>query len=539
MSASKADNRALGPPALAMRAPRWLASPVAIVLLLSLLMPGALALTRDFMTFGTETDFLGGFVPEAERILAGRPLQLEYHPPLYSFVIAAVWLVLRDWFASGLLVSVLAGGGLAVVGYELFRRVAGREAGWGAALGLLASPVFVAYAAFATSEVLFTFLYLATLLLAVAAWEGRARGLWLACGAVAGLTLLTRTNGLAVLVVLFAPALAASVPGRRKLGDAAAVALGLALPLALWAVYALITGSRLTPGLTHGALAQTYFVDPELRYAGPVRLALEQRFGGVWEVLMHDPARMTQIYARDLLMLVRRLFERDELLRFPLNHLAVPGLLVLLVLRARPVLWLLAGAMALHVLLLNFKPFEARFYLFLAPLLGAAVAAIALELLRLVRTGPKATLARATVGLIALGAVAQAVVFTYPRLHAQDELFAELTQAGATLPPAAGVFAMRPQVPFHLKRRSLYAARIDSIEHLARLARAAAREGPVYVYVGEDERAWWAWVEELERRESQVASLTPVARGTAGKEAWVLYRFGPSGLYAAREAVAE
>lgn len=524
MSARKADSAGIAPfPESAGIGARSRALTVTL-LLLPPLIALALALTRDFMTYGTETDFLGGFKPEAERLLRGEPMHLDYHPPLYSFVLAGAWLTVREWFTAGLAVSVLAGAGLAAASYALFRRVAGPAAGVGAVIGLAASPVFVRYAVLATSDVFFTFLYVAAFLLGVMALETGSRRTWLACGAAAGLAVLTRTNGLAALVLCLAPALAASRPARAKLADFGWVALGLALPLAAWAFYGLLSDSRLAPALTYGSFAQNYFAEGHYRYEGSVRRMFEARFDGMWDVLLYDPLRIVQVYVRDLLILGRRVFGREELLAFPLNHLAVPGLLWLLLARASPALWLVVVGAVAHVLLINFKAFEARFYLFLVPLMGAAATLLLAALLRGVNAAAPAQ--RAIAGAIALGAIVQAVVFTYPKLHSQDGLFADLTAARARLAPDPQVLAMRPHAAFYLGGTSLDFPRIDGLRHLGQLLSAPARRGPVYVYVGDYERETWPFVEQLEEG---LEWLTPVAHG-AGSEAWALYELRAEAL---------
>jgi hypothetical protein len=49
---------------------------------------------------GGRTDQLGGFVPEAMRLMDGGPLAIESHPPFYPIVVAAVYCTTGDGMAS-------------------------------------------------------------------------------------------------------------------------------------------------------------------------------------------------------------------------------------------------------------------------------------------------------------------------------------------------------------------------------------------------------------------------------------------------------
>ena len=69
-------------------------------LLAAIGLPLALAAGHRWLSFGSETDYLGLFMPEAKRLLAGQPLQIAFHPPLYPCLIALAWSVLGDWVAS-------------------------------------------------------------------------------------------------------------------------------------------------------------------------------------------------------------------------------------------------------------------------------------------------------------------------------------------------------------------------------------------------------------------------------------------------------
>ena len=101
------------------------------LLLVVLALPLGLAAGRGHLSFGVETDFLGLFVPEAKRLLAGEPLLIAFHLPLYPAALALVWSLLGDWVAAGIALSLLAAGVSAFATWWLSRRLFGAAAGLG------------------------------------------------------------------------------------------------------------------------------------------------------------------------------------------------------------------------------------------------------------------------------------------------------------------------------------------------------------------------------------------------------------------------
>lgn len=125
--------------------------------------------------------------------------------PGFPVVLAAVHLVVRNWVASGLLVSLVAGG-VALVGI-------GRLGGERAALYLLTAPAAM-YLMVGYSEALF-------LALALPAWMAARRRDWLLAGVGVSLAGLVRVNGVFLAAALLIAA-ATSVRGGRLRAMAAA-----------------------------------------------------------------------------------------------------------------------------------------------------------------------------------------------------------------------------------------------------------------------------------------------------------------------------
>ena len=113
------------------------------VLLGALLLPIAgvvlgLGLSRSYLGYGVETDFIGAYVPEAQRFLDGEPLLSRFHPPLYPMVIAGLRQFVGDWLLAGVMLSVVSGMAVLIVSWLLFHDLGGTATAWGAALTLWA-----------------------------------------------------------------------------------------------------------------------------------------------------------------------------------------------------------------------------------------------------------------------------------------------------------------------------------------------------------------------------------------------------------------
>ena len=103
-----------------------------------------LGLGRSHLGYGVETDFIGGYVPEAQRFLDGEPLLSRFHPPLYPMVIAGLRQLVGDWPLAGVMLSVVSSVAALIASWLLFHDLGGRAPAWGAVLTLLGSGAFIA-----------------------------------------------------------------------------------------------------------------------------------------------------------------------------------------------------------------------------------------------------------------------------------------------------------------------------------------------------------------------------------------------------------
>ncbi len=146
--------------------------------------------------------------------------------PLYPFLVALLGFVFFGHFlVAGVVVSLAAGSAAFVLLYRLTADKLGAEAGKRTVLFLALAPTSLFFGA-VYSESLFLLLAVATFLAA------EKRSFWKA-GGLAGLALLTRSAGVALLPALVVFAWRAPARGRALAGVAVAPALFLAYPLLL------------------------------------------------------------------------------------------------------------------------------------------------------------------------------------------------------------------------------------------------------------------------------------------------------------------
>ena len=327
----------------------------------------SLSFQRTALNYGNETDFLGGFVPEAMLFLAGGPLAVEYHPPLYPIVLAAVYSAVGDWMRAGLIISLLSGFVAVFASFRMFDLAYGRSAGVGAIVGLLLSLPFLTSSLLTTADAFFLALAISAPAFFVSAELRNQRRHWFWGGIFIGLATLTRTNGVALLVLLLSA-------GRGETGRAGALTravAGVTIPLAVWITLAVSTGSPLVPQNNHENLALTYYSAGD-RTSGDAIAKATTGMDGAWDVLSRNPRRVARIYMRDLTSNVQHLFVPD-LLPFPVALLALPGICVLLIVHVPRLGWALPATLGAMFLVLNFKAWETRYYLLLVPFFGGGI----------------------------------------------------------------------------------------------------------------------------------------------------------------------
>jgi 4-amino-4-deoxy-L-arabinose transferase-like glycosyltransferase len=444
-----------------------------------------LGLSRSYLGYGVETDFIGGYVPEAQRVLDGEPLLSEFHPPLYPLALAGLRQLGGDWLLAGVLLSVVSGIAVLIVSWLLFYDLSGAATAWGTVLTLMGSGVFLQFGASASTDLPFLALFVGSCLCASRALGSGSPWLWRVCGLLTGLAIGTRANGVSLILLILAP-FAAPAPWRCRLEGALHVATGLAVPIVGLALYALATGSNVWPARSHLNLAMTYFAGGDrTNWEGMEEVA--GRFRGFADVLRYDPATLARTYLYDLFGVLSR--GLTKVVEPPLYFLFLPGLLFLIGRRIGPRLTVLLVIAAAQLLLVNFKAFQPRFCLFLVPLMGAAVGEMAGRLLRADWPPKRRQALLALFGLMLLTAAVLAPIQAQRSIHGEGAELAEVVPLVATkIPPGSTVIARKPHLAFYTGAGWIYLPDLAGLAELREFLRRQQFTQPAYLFYGREER---------------------------------------------------
>eukprot|EP00752_Nemacystus_decipiens_P016867 g15099.t1 len=496
---------------------------------------GRSALHREWFNQYTETDYLHLFLPETRRLLAGQPLDVDFHPPLYAATLAAVHaLGVDDWLHVGLLVSVIAIVIAAFAAYYLMHQVAGRAAALGAVLALGAGPNILGFGIQATSDIFFLAIYTSAFAALAHALRRNTPLSWGLAGFAIGLTLMARTNGIILLPLLAISALPWLSPkstwadrGKRLLATAG----GFALPLAAWFAYALPTGSPIKPDSNHLNLALTFYGPAEDRVSIDSLNPLREQFTGTLDVMTHDPAHILKVYTNDLVQLPGHLL--FDVMPWPIVLLALPGLVGLFRAGRRPITLIILVVSLLHIFLLNCKAWDPRFYYFLVPIFGGA-AGYALAWLWKHPPAIPVAARRAAVVAACLGALfllnqGRTNMWRLTPSWLNDELAASVAAARDQVPAGSVVQSRKPHMAYYLDAApanyptAQTAAEYDAWLHEQHDGR------PFFVYVGLFEQASERYAPYLQDPDFPPTSLEKLAEGPGYEDGvWTLYRFHPN-----------
>lgn len=344
------------------------------VIIVYILMIGFIAFNRDSFNYATETDYLGGFVPEALRIIKGEPLLVHFHPPFYALSIAVVYTVTGDWMKAGMIVSVLSSFLLMSASYHFFKKSFGAVEAVGSVILLLLSSTYLSYSMSATSDVLAVSLTFIAFYCIEKSYHN-PRSYWaILTGIVVGISVLTRSNGIVLLgfVLFYITFRRYYIQFDKKIIHLAA---GIIMPFCVWIIFALISNSPVMPIKTYENLALTYYSEDD-RIGADARKAVSEGFTSSIGVLFQNPAHTIKVYVKDLAQTAKRLLSASPLLPVPFAQLALFGFFTLglmFMFRSHYCFVIFLNLLFLF-LLLNFKAFEERYYLYFLPFFGAGIA---------------------------------------------------------------------------------------------------------------------------------------------------------------------
>lgn len=268
----------------------------------------------------------------------------------------------------------------------------------------------------------------------------------------------------------------------------------------------------------------TYFAPGPDRNTGDNMALMQEKFDNLVQVLLYDPTFIIKTYIKDLYAPSKHVLGPDKLLMFPLNLFVVPGLLLLVVRSKNEFLFLLLITMA-QLLLVNFKAYEDRYYLFLLPIFGAAVA----ECFRTMHKLATADWAKFLIVAVLVACVANAgrnsFQWAWENLHSADEELAEVVpQAKKLLPDDSVIIARKPHLGFYTGRNRVGFPQLKTLDELRAFLGAQPRPQALYIYYGSAEQRHRAQFAFLKQPDSRPDWLELVAQSSK-PGGWVIYRY--------------
>jgi MFS family permease len=506
------------------------------VLFLALL--AFLSFNRSTLNYTAETDFLAVYVPEAIRFLKGNPLTVEYHLPLYSITLALIYLMIRDWFASGLILSLISSFIVIVASYHFFKMKFGKIEGLGAILGLAFSWTFVSYSMQASSDMFFVALFFSALALIALADRDKRIYLWLIAGIAIGMAIITRTNGFTLILFWLFPFATVS-PKNSKKKIASFLVIGTFIPIFLWLLVAKIYGSPIYPQANHKTLAVTYYSKSGGRNNVDALMEAGEEFSNTWQVLAKNPKHVLRTYIKDFYFNTTQLFSRKSLIAFPAILFSLPGLILLFLFNSNKFKIILAVNLFAMFCLLNLHAWNSRFYMYMVPFLGAGVLILLSHIFTV--CNKKGAIITAVVIFIAMGTYYARFVnaryyYSFYRYAAHDAMAASKVITSKTVASSKIIISRKPHLRFysHLDdSQGCFFPLVKSISDLRLSTKEIVDHQPknttIYLFYGYIEREWRPQVSVLWSPEFNIPWLKRIGQGNESG-GWVLYEILPDQL---------
>jgi len=307
------------------------------------------------------------------------------------------------------------------------------------------------------------------------------------------------------------------------------VAIGIAAPVLIWFAYANSTGSPLAPTKNHENLALTYFAEGD-RVTGDPRLILAERFTSTRQVLAEDPQRIARIYVADLYDTTRRLLILDTVLPRPVIAISVLCWLVILIRERRNramVAVLLLNLVGMY-LLLNFKAYEHRYYLYFVPFFGVSIGYV-FALAFNAATTIRASAFLAAILPVAIGLAAYNAIRGASSLHLaewSDDAYAAAQYLESAGVPSDTVIVARKSHVAHYAGTNLRFIPQDTgadklVDYLRDAQQTAA--APVFVFFGIHERQRRPDLSSLAEPEARIPDELRMVASGPEKNGWFLY----------------
>jgi hypothetical protein len=352
-------------------------------------------------------------------------------------------------------------------------------------------------------------------------------------GVLTGAAIVTRTNGIALIGFLL---FAITCEGIKvsKIKAVMLFIIGMMIPIVLWCSFAIYSESPIFPKYSYRNLALTYFSEGSDRISGDSMRGASEGLTSTWHVLTKDPIHIAKTYLRDLLSSTKTVFLKEGLLLFPLILLALPGLFFLIFREDRKFNRVLALNLLGMFLLLNFKAYQNRFFLYLVPFMGAGIA----SLLTVLYLEAKKKNQNAIILVFALFLVFSSALSIKHIKHSLDyqaDLSFDSAKASNMLrnkniSEHATVIARKPHLSFYAELNWYMFPDEESMEDLKSALREIIGYQPdnsrVYLFYGFAEREFRPRLATLANSNSNVPWLCRIGYGEENG-GWVLYEILP------------
>jgi hypothetical protein len=313
---------------------------------------------------GVETDFYAELYPGAKQLLSGNfsPLNYGAKGPVYSFLLAGFYLVVRDFFTAGLLLNLLSAALFLPVLYLLVKKVFNGLTAVITLFAVMFNYMFLSYTYQAGSDMPFMLICALSVFLL---FRGRGRLDFVLSSVLALLAFLTRYNGAFIVLgaaVFFALSDGVFTSRLKKFGLWLAIFIVSGLP---WFIpNAVVTGNP---------IHNDNYVNVMMDYYGMGKAgvtyenwtdALPKKFTGIGDIILYNPVYFTKHTISN--MAGHFLKDMRELVTWKIGIFTIIGLLLLIV-SIRPVTLQLKYFVfgAFYFLILSIVFYNARFSLFL------------------------------------------------------------------------------------------------------------------------------------------------------------------------------
>ncbi|MEE8487102.1 MAG: hypothetical protein V3S56_02950, partial [Gemmatimonadota bacterium] len=178
-----------------------------------------------------------------------------------------------------------------------------------------------------------------------------------------------------------------------------------------------------------------------------------------------------------------------------------------------------------QMLIVNFKEFLARYYLFLVPLFGAGLGVCAGLIWQSTSGRSARWMLVGVASLAGLVGAQDAFKHAHSNLHVTDsELAGAVAAVTVARPVCETILTRKPHIPFYANCSRTKMPEVDSVDELGAWIRARSLGNVVYLYYGSQERRFRPGLAALADASTAPPWLQPVA-SSAGQDPWVLYLY--------------